>query len=1463
MKKHLWLLAFILLSFNAFSQITFFNVDTVKFINDFEKYIGEAANSKLNDDAAKFIKSWNKNLITTPQKRLLVKICNTMIMSGKTQEDFFWPYIQIVNYFLVNPAEETGLDTWQGYYLQTLENDPEKLPNFLNFSLNFFTRRTLFANDRHEWTTNAENYDLQFKRYPILKLKNIDITCTVTDADTIFIRNTSGTYLPYKNEWVGKKGRIDWRRTGLDTNKVYVHLNNYNLNTSRSDFKADSVIYKNSYFFSQVLLGGFEDKGNVTQGAGTFFPKFNSYEKTLFIKNIFPGVDLTGGFIHQGQGIKSNGNDSVRAKIDIYYKNKLTGRAYAKKEFVIKPAGIITDNAMISLYMRDSATDKLDSVFHLSAGCNFSEKTRELSITRSDKGFGLTPFKDSYHRMEITCDAIFWTIDLPFYAFSMINPSGTAKFESGNYFRDQRYDAMQGILEYNPIERMRTFVLKRKKDGYPTPQIFTPAEFAQFLNNKTEYVTGLLILMNDKGFILYDTEKDLVTVLPKTSEYFLAHEKISDFDVIGMQSVISAKPNGVINLVNNDLVLEGVKGLQFSDSQSVYVVPTSQQFTVRKNRNMYFGGRMHAGRFDFYGKNFYFDYNNFLIKLDNVDSMRFVCPSRENPEKYVLVKTVLQNIYGTLYIDKENNKSGLKDYPEYPMFVSDRGAMVYYDKPEIFGGVYNREEFYFKTDPFTIRSLDNFKLEDIKLSGLFSSGGIVPDFNDTLTVQKDYSLGFIRQNPPEGFAMYGGKGKNFGQVSLSNEGFIGTGKIEYLTSVGYSARYFMFLDSTNGMFEEYNIARTATVPDVKGTDVYMHWKAKEDQMDVSNRETPLDIFKGKANMFGTVTLSPVSLEGRGRLEFDKAVLASEVFDFHPITVNAATSDFKIKGDDTTRIAFLSNNVNSFVDFEKRYGDFKSNNEGANTFFPINDYRTNLNDFKWEIDQRKITLSKPVGTDDPHFVSTKNGQDSLKFTAGRASFTMSNNILDINEVPFINVCDGKIYPDKQNVVVESEAYMRPLLNSKLTCDSVSEYHKLYDCEIQIRGKYKMEGGGFYDYVDSKGHKQVIHFEKITDNQRGRIVGTCPINDRDSFLVGPKFGFKGNINLLSNALFLEFDGFVRPIHEMWTLKTEPYQFTKRINPDSVILSFSHPKNQYKADLFTGLAYNADSPHVYAGFSCRKRYFGDNEILRGHGVLYYDEPYQQFVITDSARYLKKSLRGSYMLFKEATNEVYGEGKFNFNFKMSDIKIEAAGNCNVAMGDTITVNFETMLLMDFPFPKSALNNMFDNFEADNERAKNVRYNSEFSKKCAAEFLDDKTLEKWLKKYTEDEKFLVANAFEKALVFGNLKLEWHSKSKRYIYDGEAGLTAINKKALNKFVKIKISIEKKKQGDIMNMYLLTNKGTWYYFFFSKGTLGGLSSEAKFNEIIIKEGPKVKAPDIRIRESTEKQKNNFLRDFPGW
>jgi peptide chain release factor 2 len=51
------------------------------------------------------------------------------------------------------------------------------------------------------------------------------------------------------------------------------------------------------------------------------------------------------------------------------------------------------------------------------------------------------------------------------------------------------------------------------------------------------------------------------------------------------------------------------------------------------------------------------------------------------------------------------------------------------------------------------------KTVTLEFDGEFASAGIFPTFREKLTLQQDYSLGFIRQTPPGGFQIYGGKAK--------------------------------------------------------------------------------------------------------------------------------------------------------------------------------------------------------------------------------------------------------------------------------------------------------------------------------------------------------------------------------------------------------------------------------------------------------------------------------------------------------------------------------------------------------------------------------------------------------------------------------------------------------------------------------------------------------------------------------
>ena len=69
---------------------------------------------------------------------------------------------------------------------------------------------------------------------------------------------------------------------------------------------------------------------------------------------------------------------------------------------------------------------------------------------------------------------------------------------------------------------------------------------------------------------------------------------------------------------------------------------------------------------------------------------------------------------------------------------------------------------------------------------MFKSGGIFPDFEEKLSIQKDYSLGFIRKTPENGFNIYDQLANYDNEIRLSNEGLKGSGSIEFYTSTAMS-----------------------------------------------------------------------------------------------------------------------------------------------------------------------------------------------------------------------------------------------------------------------------------------------------------------------------------------------------------------------------------------------------------------------------------------------------------------------------------------------------------------------------------------------------------------------------------------------------------------------------------------------------------------------------------------------------
>ena len=129
-----------------------------------------------------------------------------------------------------------------------------------------------------------------------------------------------------------------------------------------------------------------------------------------------------------------------------------------------------------------------------------------------------------------------------------------------------------------------------------------------------------------------------------------------------------------------------------SNKRGVYLYPNNGIIILQKNRNFIFDGQVLAGqgRLNLYGSNFSFNYNNFKLNFDQIDSIQFSVPMDSKVKDIygndilTPIKTLIQAGSGELLIDDPTNKSGIREdsFPQFPKFRSFDNSYVYYDSYE-------------------------------------------------------------------------------------------------------------------------------------------------------------------------------------------------------------------------------------------------------------------------------------------------------------------------------------------------------------------------------------------------------------------------------------------------------------------------------------------------------------------------------------------------------------------------------------------------------------------------------------------------------------------------------------------------------------------------------------------------------------------------------------------------------------
>ena len=654
-------------------------------------------------------------------------------------------------------------------------------------------------------------------------------------------------------------------------NACYADLDIYSAVVKFPKFTADSVTFINTNYFKTPIKGVVDEALTTkTEPEKYNFPKFRSYQKDFQLKDVLPGVDFEGNFMMYGPRFVTN--DEKHPASMIFYRNGKRFLVASSTKFTILPHMLTSERAAVKMYIGD------DSISNAGVLIRYTTSDHRVNLLNSTKRNYYSPYTDSYHQLDIYCENINWLMDKDIVEFNMVAQAGTqtfVTFESNRYYSESKDREVQGIDDNSPVVKVYRYM-----KAHDMKQGFSLVSFQNYIRMDEGQTKLMVHGLSRHGLVSFDEGRSRIHVHDKLIGFYKAIVKQQghDYDALTLQSE-TKENNAELDLASLDLRVHGIKKFVVSDSQLVVVKPYEGDIIVKRNRDILFSGHINVGRFEMNVTDATFFYDDFRFDLPQIDSMRFSVTSFTDPEQQVMVRTPLYNLVGDIQIDKPDNHCGLKKNKDYPIFNSVKPSYVYYDRPFIFNGVYNRERFYYSLHPFVIKQLTDFQTDSLEFLGTLTSAGIFPDIEEPLKVQRDYSLGFRVNTPADGHPAYGGKGTFKNLIDLSYRGFRGEGTLEYLTSTAVTDKYLFMPDSTMALTDTFYVKEENDFPDIHNGHALLRWYPYQDSMTISQLRdgTLFQMYHGLTTLAGRVTLQPKGATAYGTAQLKEGTMVSKLF----------------------------------------------------------------------------------------------------------------------------------------------------------------------------------------------------------------------------------------------------------------------------------------------------------------------------------------------------------------------------------------------------------------------------------------------------------------------------------------------------------------------------------------------------------------------------------------------------------
>ncbi len=1333
-------------------------------------------------------------------------------------------------------------------------NRPNYLDKYLKSCRDLFADRVLGEKGAMKWIAHNAQFHFPNETEFLLEVASCDLMLQ-SPKDQSVIHDTKGVFSMEKHLWTGQGGRVDWTRFNLPADKVYGIVHDYQIDLNTSTYSIDNIDFFNKNIFNYSFPCAFEDAvTNAAPTDKTAYPKAIALDNNSGSATLFEGCSFIGGFGMVGNAINVFGSAQHPAQFVFEYQGRTALRLRSKR-FILSNDNLVSNEAQGSIYLYDSLTGLMDSIYHNDLGFRYDHKNDLVLLYRKDNGVGTGPFHDTYHQFDIFLEAIYWKRSTNLMDFRRLEgTSGVSEgyISSVSYFRKADYLKIQALDMKHPMENIQKFI-KAFGDG----DTFNINDLAAYLKYPLSQVTSLILNLQAEGFLEFDKESQVVTVLQRFYDVLESDHENFDFDVIKFYTrATNRQPNVRLVLGRNDMFVFGIydpqsemntPSITLSDFKHVLILPDNGRIVLKRDRNFNFSGCIMAGMYEFFTKDCLFEYETFSINMVQVDSLRFY--ARFDGKVYP-VEGTLERLTGVLQIDESDNKSSVRKTPDYPKFECPGYAYKFYRN--INGGVFDFDlpqdsvldkvlegKFYYCLEPFSVQSLDNLNSKDVSFKGRLVSGGIFNDIAEPLVVMEDHSLGFkhvIGDGSQSSYPMFGGKGGFHHEIYLSNEGFFGAGSLEVKTSLYEAPRFDFYLDSVTAAVQAFTMRESLSgtrFPKATCGPLDLKWDLTIPQLFTTTNDEPICLYDS-TYFRGKTMLSDEGFLGDGILTFGLTRFESKYFDFDARSFVADSSDFVLNDEDGTTKAFLAENYRSHVDLAGKKVQFEYLDTESNLDFPLNKFYCSLQEAEWDMKNNSVHLFSPASMVSSKFVSLLPEHDSLEFLCTNADYDMNEYVIHAHEVNVVQVADALVHPKDANLDIMRNAEIVPLEHASIEADSEHQYHRFKDASVTIHSRHHYEATAVKDYLDGQGVATPVFFHHIAPEE-GVTVAHATVTDSMEFLLSPYFGFKGEVTSTATAPHDFYEGDFR-LTQPCLKDTVWFSSSAVVNPDSVCLPVNmevvHAKRQ---GICNGLYYVTGNDGGY-----KVQFLTPNgpetlPVTMRDGQLTYEAANHRYLIAEDQRpdqWLE--------LTDRCVTTMHGTSNLGFDEGLT--QFTCYGDYSYFPNDSMTIEVLNMLRVPV-FDEQTLKDIADVYLAVEGEGMDL---------TKTEYLDfvqfeqgDEAAEtmRQAMELTGYPEIAPKSFYDQTLVIPSLKMVWNPTLRAFVSVGKIGIGSIGRNIVNKYVDGYVVFDKRLgnityffQNDLFMTYLSYNCGdaqlqvhaTW-------GTVNARLSDMKEKSRSVKSG----------------------------